>query len=99
MDSGGTIANSLCSGCIAFELPNIGFLGHKNNRLSSRLPVEARDSVCEQCHLSGSARVLNPGKGWADFVPGVPLEEVFSVYTDDVEGSGPLTVRIVRPAQ
>lgn len=45
-----------------------------------RLPAVARDSVCEQCHLGGSARVLNPGKSWSDFRPGMALETVFSVY-------------------
>ena len=46
----------------------------------ARLPPAARDSICEQCHLSGAARVLNPGKKFTDFVPGQPLEETFSIY-------------------
>lgn len=58
----------------------------------ARLSLDARDSVCEQCHLSGSARVLNPGKSWMDFSPGSPLEETFTVYVDDSEGAGLLTV-------
>jgi hypothetical protein len=45
-----------------------------------RLPPRARDSVCEQCHLSGEARVPNPGRTFQDFTPGRELEEVFSVY-------------------
>ncbi|MBL8241188.1 MAG: tetratricopeptide repeat protein [Bryobacterales bacterium] len=45
-----------------------------------RLAPAARDSVCEQCHLSGAARVPLPGKTFADFRPGMVLEEVFSVY-------------------
>ena len=45
-----------------------------------RLAAVERDSVCEQCHLGGTARVLNPGKRWSDFRPGVALETVFSVY-------------------
>ena len=48
----------------------------------AKLNSAARDSVCEQCHLSGRARVLNPGKSFADFVPGERLEEVFTVYCD-----------------
>lgn len=39
-----------------------------------------RDSVCEQCHLSGEARILNPGSQFTDFVPGRKLESVLSVY-------------------
>lgn len=45
-----------------------------------RLPPRARDSVCEQCHLAGEARVLNPRRKFQDFTPGRELEEVFSVY-------------------
>jgi tetratricopeptide (TPR) repeat protein len=46
----------------------------------AKLPLIERDSVCEQCHLSGEARVLNPGKDFPDFAPGMRLEEVFSTY-------------------
>jgi hypothetical protein len=46
----------------------------------SRLSNAARDSVCEQCHLAGAARVLLPGKQWNDFRAGLELEQVFSVY-------------------
>jgi photosynthetic reaction center cytochrome c subunit len=40
----------------------------------------ARDSICEQCHLLGVGRVLNPGKTFADFRPGRPLEDVLTTY-------------------
>lgn len=46
----------------------------------ARLAARARDSVCEQCHLAGTARILLPGKRWGDFRAGLELEEVFSVY-------------------
>lgn len=49
----------------------------------TKLPVRARDSICEQCHLSGVARIPNPGKQIADFHPGEELEDVFSVYVYD----------------
>ena len=42
----------------------------------AKLSPAARDSVCEQCHLLGVARVLNPGKTFSDFRPGEPLENV-----------------------
>lgn len=48
----------------------------------ARLAPSARDSVCEQCHLFGVARVANPGKKLSDFVPGQPLESTFTVYHD-----------------
>lgn len=46
----------------------------------ARLPPTRRDSVCESCHLGGEARIPNPAKSFADFQPGMVLEEVFSVY-------------------
>jgi hypothetical protein len=47
----------------------------------AKLPPAARDSVCEQCHLAGVTRIPNSGKTFANFHPGQPLEEVFTVYT------------------
>jgi hypothetical protein len=43
----------------------------------------ARDSVCEQCHLIGVARILNPGKKFTDFAAGKPLEETFTIYHNE----------------
>jgi hypothetical protein len=47
----------------------------------AKLAPAVRDSVCEQCHLAGVTRVLNPGKSFEDFHPGRPLEETFTIYT------------------
>lgn len=47
----------------------------------AKLAPAARDSVCEQCHLTGVTRILNPGKDFDDFHPGQRLEDVFTVYT------------------
>ena len=44
------------------------------------LDPASRDSVCEQCHLKGVARVVNPGKKFTDFVVGQPLEKTFTIY-------------------
>jgi hypothetical protein len=46
----------------------------------SKLAPAARDSVCEQCHLFGVARVANPGKQISDFLPGRPTEDTFTTY-------------------
>ena len=46
----------------------------------AKLDPAARDSICEQCHLLGVGRVLNPGKKFGDFLPGQPLEDVFTTY-------------------
>jgi photosynthetic reaction center cytochrome c subunit len=46
----------------------------------AKLAPAARDSVCEQCHLFGAARVPNPAKKLSDFVPGQSLENTYTVY-------------------
>jgi photosynthetic reaction center cytochrome c subunit len=48
----------------------------------ANLPPAARDSICEQCHLLGVGRVLNPGKKFSDFRAGEPLEYVFTTYVN-----------------
>lgn len=49
----------------------------------SRLPAANRDSICEQCHLNGEARVLNPGMDFSDFRPGRTVEDALSVFVYD----------------
>src|SRR5581483_7400113 len=46
----------------------------------ARLAGPARDSICEQCHLEGEARVANPGRSPADYRPGQPLENFVAIY-------------------
>ncbi len=46
----------------------------------ARLTGSMAASVCEQCHLAGVARVLNPQRSFADFVPGKALENFWTVY-------------------
>jgi photosynthetic reaction center cytochrome c subunit len=48
----------------------------------AKLEPAARDSICEQCHLFGVARVPNPRKNLSDFVPGERAEDVFTTYHD-----------------
>jgi photosynthetic reaction center cytochrome c subunit len=48
----------------------------------AKLEPAARDSICEQCHLFGVARVANPGKELSDFVPGQRAEDTFTTYHD-----------------
>ena len=65
----------------------------RNNIVNPRrLEPNARDSVCEQCHLQGEARILNPGKDWDDFVPGQTLETTFTVFIGDSGDHTPLKV-------
>lgn len=54
---------------------------HKGNIVNpARLPHEKRDAVCDSCHLQGESRVLNPGKRFSDYRPGMSMEDVFSIY-------------------
>ncbi len=46
----------------------------KNIVNPAKLSGRARNSICEQCHLEGITRLLNPGKKWSDYHPGEPLE-------------------------
>lgn len=52
----------------------------------ARLARERRDAVCEQCHLGGEARILNPGKTWHEFAPGQLLEDTFVAYAGSPRG-------------
>jgi len=46
----------------------------------AKLSAPRRDSICEQCHLEGVSRILNPGRDWWDFQPGEAAESVFVTY-------------------
>jgi photosynthetic reaction center cytochrome c subunit len=48
----------------------------------AKLEPAARDSICEQCHLLGVGRVLNPDKNFNDFRPGQRLEDTFTTYVN-----------------
>ncbi len=55
----------------------------------------ARDSVCEQCHLIGVARVFNPGKHFSDFKPGQPLEDTFTIYRNQLPKGTEASFRVI----
>ena len=55
----------------------------------ARMERAARDSVCEQCHLFGVARVPNPGKKIGDFLPGRPLEQTYTIYRNVMPKGAP----------
>lgn len=48
----------------------------------ARLEPPLREAVCQQCHLSGTARVLRRGKTRDDFRPGMPLEDIVRIFVD-----------------
>lgn len=61
----------------------------------AKLTTAARDSVCEQCHLAGIVRVLNPGKDFGDFHPGQRLEEVLTIFTKDAAVDSPGDFKVI----
>lgn len=46
-----------------------------------KVQADRRDDICMQCHLSGDARVLQPGKDYLDFRPGTSLGDVVSIFS------------------
>ena len=54
----------------------------------AKLTGRARSSVCEQCHLEGQVRILNPGKSSSDFHAGENLEDVLAVYVSNRNETG-----------
>jgi hypothetical protein len=50
-----------------------------------RLSTELQNNVCQRCHLQGIA-VLNDGKTFFDFHPGMKLSEVMNVFMPEYEG-------------
>lgn len=48
-----------------------------------RLPREAQEDVCAQCHLSSAADVAVRGRGRADFRPGMRMSDFVVIYRVD----------------
>jgi Flp pilus assembly protein TadD len=69
-----------CERCHGASEAHVARPSSRNIVNPAKLSAAARDSVCEQCHLEGAARVLNPGKTWADFHPGEVTERTFATY-------------------
>jgi Cytochrome c554 and c-prime len=53
-----------------------------------KLPFAERDSVCEQCHLSGEARIAQPGRQITDFRPGQRLSTYLAVFVAEGRPAG-----------
>lgn len=60
----------------------------------AKLDTAARDSACEQCHLTGEIRIPNPGKTLIDFRPGQKLEDAYTVYLASQEEQSEVEKRI-----
>lgn len=53
----------------------------------AKLKPQLRDAVCDQCHLGGEARIMNPGRQSWDYRPGAALEDTLTVYVFDEPAS------------
>jgi len=51
-----------------------------------RLSTELQNNICQRCHLQGIT-VLNDGKTFFDFHPGMKLSEVMNVFMPEYEGA------------
>jgi len=51
-----------------------------------RLSTELQNNICQRCHLQGIA-VLNDGKSFFDFHPGMKLSQVMNVFMPEYEGA------------
>jgi nitrate reductase cytochrome c-type subunit len=75
-----------CDRCHGDPAAHLATASRNNIVNPSRLEPSRRDAVCEQCHLSGAARIPNPGNTFTDFRPGMRMEDVFSVYVKEAAG-------------
>ncbi len=69
-----------CERCHGDSAAHVRHPSAKNIVNPAKLTGAARDSVCEQCHLEGANRTLNPGRKWTDFHAGERTEETFATY-------------------
>jgi hypothetical protein len=46
----------------------------------ARLPGWLADNICMNCHQTGDTRVLQPGKDYLDFRPGLPLNDTVGIF-------------------
>lgn len=90
------IGCSRCHGPTASHLENPSAANIVN---PASLEPAARDSICEQCHLKGLARVANPGKQVTDFVPGRPLEETFTIYRGETPVGTEPTFKVISQSE
>ena len=51
----------------------------------ARLPLDRQMDLCQRCHLQG-LNVLQEGKAFTDFRPGMRLKDVFEVYLPEYSG-------------
>ena len=63
------------------------------------LSYDQQESVCYQCHLQATARVLRPGRSHLDFRPGMKLEDIWAIMDAGVDISDSGETRAVNHIQ
>ncbi len=53
----------------------------------AKLPINLQLDVCQRCHIQGNA-VLEEGKSFFDFRPGMKLSDVMNIYMPQFTGEG-----------
>lgn len=53
----------------------------------SKLPLERQIDICQRCHLQG-LNILQEGKSFSDFRPGMVLSDIFEVYLPAYSNDG-----------
>ena len=53
-----------------------------------RLDPWLADNICMSCHQGRALRVLQPGKSYADFRPGTPLDDVMAIFAAPRDAKG-----------
>ena len=56
---------------------------HRDIVNPAKLDAARRDSICQQCHLTGAARVPRPGRGVGTFRPGDLLSDHLTVFVKE----------------
>jgi hypothetical protein len=77
-----------CERCHGDASAHLAHLQSGNIVNPPMLPPAERDSICEQCHLAGEARIPQPGRQLADFRPGDRLSEYLAVFVAEGRPAG-----------
>ncbi len=78
--AGSPVTAIACDRCHGSSDAHVQHPSAKNILNPAKLNGPERDSICEQCHLEGDTRVLNPGKTLSDYRPGQRLEDTLVTY-------------------
>ncbi len=75
-----TVTAITCERCHGPGDAHVRHPSAKNIVNPARLMGPERDGICEQCHLEGETRIVNPGKTLHDYRAGESLEQTLVTY-------------------